>query len=190
MIIRAATQADQDAILQLEQTIFDAMDLAIYDELSVADVQAAWRLAVTQSDQSRYHYRRALVAQDDAGQVIGVLFGYPDTDESVLDTAMQTVLADQYSYHRWLFEDSEVFENEWYIDSVVVTSSARGQGVGQALLKAAETRARQEDRHVIGLNVDDSNPDAMALYQRLGFVPKGDLMIGSHHYTHMQKNLI
>lgn len=189
MIIRDAQSADQDAILQLEQTIFDAMDLVIYDELSVADVQTAWRLAVTQSDQSRYHYRRALVAQDDAGQIVGVLFGYPDADEPVLDTAVQTVLADRYSYHRWLFEDSEVFENEWYIDSVVVMSSARGQGVGQALLKAAEARAQQENRHVIGLNVDDSNPEAMALYQRLGFVATGDLMIGTHHYTHMQKDL-
>lgn len=190
MIIQSATPADQATIIQLEQTIFDAMDLAVYDELSIAEVQDAWRVAAANSVQTRYHYRRALVAKDDTGQVIGVLFGYPDSDESVLDGAMQTVLADRYSYHRWLFDDSEVFENEWYLDSLVVSASSRGQGVGQALLKAAETRALQEDRQVIGLNVDDANPKAKALYERLGFIARGKLTIGAHEYTHMQKKII
>lgn len=190
MKIQAATQVDQLAVLELEQTIFDAMDLAVYDELSVAEVQTAWQLATRQSDQSRYHFHRALVAKDETNTVVGVLFGYPDSDEPVLDEAVQTVLADRYSYHRWLFDTSEVFENEWYVDSLVVRENARGQGIGQALIKAAEARARQEQRAVIGLNVDDRNPKAKTLYERLGFVERGQLKIADHSYTHMQKSLI
>ncbi|GMA68311.1 hypothetical protein GCM10025884_19380 [Leuconostoc gelidum subsp. gelidum] len=50
MIIQPAKQIDQAAILKLEQTIFDDMSLEIYEELSVADVQAAWALAVATSE--------------------------------------------------------------------------------------------------------------------------------------------
>ncbi|QBR47459.1 GNAT family N-acetyltransferase [Leuconostoc kimchii] len=189
MIIQAATKADQAVILELEQTILDDMALAIYDELPVADVQEALSLAVAASDKSRYHYSRVLVAKNEANQILGVAFGYVDTEEKSLDDALQTVLADQFSYHRWLFEDSEVFDNEWYLDSIVVTDEARGQGIGKKLFQAVETRAKEQHRDVIGLNVDDGNPRAYKLYDSLGFKPVGRLTIGSHDYTHMQKQL-
>lgn len=189
MIIQSATQMDQAAILKLEQTIFDDMALDIYDELSVADVQAAWTLAVATSEKSRYHYSRAIVAKNDENIVVGVAFGYPDTEEKILDNALQTILADKYSYHRWLFSDPEVFDNEWYLDSIVVTDAARGQGIGKQLITAAEIRAKQENRETIGLNVDNVNPRAQKLYTALGFEPVGKITIGKHDYTHMQKKV-
>lgn len=189
MIIQPAKQIDQAAILKLEQTIFDDMALEIYEELSVADVQAAWTLAVATSEKSRYHYSRALVAKNDDNVVVGVLFGYPNTEEKTLDKTLQTILADKYSYHRWLFSDSEVFENEWYLDSIVFTDAVRGQGIGKQLIKAAEVRAKQENRETIGLNVDDVNPRAQKLYTALGFEPVGKITIGKHAYTHMQKKI-
>lgn len=189
MIITYASEENQQAILDLEQVIFNDMELAVYDELTVTEVQKAWQIAVRQSDKSRYHYSRAIVAKDNEGLVLGVLFGYPDTDEPILDEAVQNVLADKYSYHRWLFSDSEVFENEWYIDSIVVASYARGQGIGKALIAAASNHAQQEGHQLIGLNVDDSNPRAQKLYERSGFKAVGRLKIGAHVYTHMQKQL-
>lgn len=189
MIIKSATKADQETILALEQTIFDDMELDIYNDLCVADVQEAWSLAVATSDKSRYHYSRALVAKTDDNQILGVAFGYVDTEEKSLDTALQTILADRFSYHRWLFEDSEVFANEWYLDSIVVTDEARGQGIGRKLFQAIEVRAKSQQRDIIGLNVDDGNPRARKLYDSLGFEPVGFLTIGSHNYTHMQKKL-
>ena len=152
-------------------------------------MQAAWTLAVATSEKSRYHYSRALVAKNDDNVVVGVLFGYPNTEEKTLDKTLQTILADKYSYHRWLFSDSEVFENEWYLDSIVVTDAVRGQGIGKQLIKAAEVRAKQENRETIGLNVDDANPRAQKLYTALGFEPVGKITIGKHAYTHMQKKI-
>lgn len=99
MIITYASEEDQQAILDLEQVIFNDMELAVYDELTVTEVQNAWQIAVRQSDKSRYHYSRAIVAKDNEGLLLGVLFGYPDTDEPILDEAVQNVLADKYSYH-------------------------------------------------------------------------------------------
>lgn len=189
MKIERATLDDQIEILALEQTIFNDMDLDVYDILSQGDVQKAWQKAVAQSAKSRYHYSRALVAKDDNSQIMGVAFGYPDNEELDLDNAIQAVLADEYSYHRWLFEDSEVFDNEWYLDSIVVSENARGKGIGKQLLLASEKRALNENKKTIGLNVDDHNPKAKKLYESMGYQAVGRIQIGKHNYTHMQKSI-
>ena len=75
MIITYASEENQQAILDLEQVIFNDMELAVYDELTVTEVQNAWQIAVRQSDKSRYHYSRAIVAKDNEGLLLGVLFG-------------------------------------------------------------------------------------------------------------------
>jgi GNAT superfamily N-acetyltransferase len=45
----------------------------------------------------------------------------------------------------------------------------RSQGTGTAVIRAAETLARERGCHQIGLGVDDDNPRAAALYLRLGY---------------------
>ncbi len=37
--------------------------------------------------------------------------------------------------------------------------------------------------------MDLQNPGAKKLYERMGFVKQGDLMIGDHQYDHMIKQL-
>ena len=49
--------------------------------------------------------------------------------------------------------------------------------------------AQAQGEQVIGLNVDDGNPTARALYEREGCEPVSELMIGEHHYTHMQRSV-
>ncbi|MET9763666.1 GNAT family N-acetyltransferase [Streptomyces sp. NPDC006372] len=45
----------------------------------------------------------------------------------------------------------------------------RSRGIGSALLRAAEERARTRGRTAVGLGVADDNPRAAALYARLGY---------------------
>ncbi|MFC7625712.1 GNAT family N-acetyltransferase [Microlunatus sp. GCM10028923] len=47
----------------------------------------------------------------------------------------------------------------------------RGQGIGTALITAAEDLARSRGYAVIGLGVGDDNPRAWSLYERLGYQP-------------------
>ncbi|HEY8978341.1 MAG TPA: GNAT family N-acetyltransferase [Streptomyces sp.] len=47
----------------------------------------------------------------------------------------------------------------------------RSQGIGTALVRAAEERALARGVEVMGLGVDDDNPRAAALYARLGYRP-------------------
>ncbi len=49
--------------------------------------------------------------------------------------------------------------------------SFRSQGIGTALILAAEELVRKRGGERIGLGVDENNPRAAALYSRLGYDP-------------------
>jgi ribosomal protein S18 acetylase RimI-like enzyme len=57
-----------------------------------------------------------------------------------------------------------------------VTPPLRGVGIGTELMRAAETFSCERGCHAIVLGVEDSNPDARRLYERLGYrtVAAGD----------------
>ena len=56
---------------------------------------------------------------------------------------------------------------------IFVTPSARGQGVGLALLQAIEEAARREDVTCLRLETGVKSVDAIGLYRRLGFTDRG-----------------
>lgn len=56
------------------------------------------------------------------------------------------------------------------MDGICVDSTARGMGVGTALLDAVFDCARQHNLAKVTLDVIDTNPRAKALYERKGFV--------------------
>ena len=56
------------------------------------------------------------------------------------------------------------------MDGISVSPTARGRGVGSALLAAVLDYAREHDYESVRLDVIDTNPRARALYERVGFV--------------------
>jgi predicted GNAT family acetyltransferase len=60
---------------------------------------------------------------------------------------------------------------EAYIDQVMVTSAARGKGVGTKLLEWAESQAREQKCTVLALEVLNGNP-GKKLYERFGLEVK------------------
>jgi len=53
--------------------------------------------------------------------------------------------------------------------SIAVADAARGRGIGEALLKAAETAARRHGAQRMRLEVRQDNGAAIRLYERLGY---------------------
>ena len=58
----------------------------------------------------------------------------------------------------------------YFIKDVYVTSSMRGQSVGEALLKACASEAKARGGWRLDLTVDENNPQAARLYERMGAV--------------------
>jgi len=111
--------------------------------------------------------------------------GFPSLNERKRDTFFdEDHLVDQYivaEYHGELAgyvlvrpaypmpEAAHVFG----IHGIVVTPELRGHGVGGALLRAAEERARSLGGRKLKLGVFATNPRAVRLYERHGFVVEG-----------------
>ena len=56
------------------------------------------------------------------------------------------------------------------VDGIAVSAAARGLGVGTQLMAALAAHARAIGLRAVELEVVDTNPDALRLYERLGFV--------------------
>jgi GNAT superfamily N-acetyltransferase len=72
--------------------------------------------------------------------------------------------------YRWSVWTSS--EDAW-LEDVFVRDTARGSGLGRALVAAAIERARERGCQRIELDVDEANAPALALYRSVGFA--GDL---------------
>lgn len=60
-------------------------------------------------------------------------------------------------------------EEHGHVSDIVVKPEAEGQGVGQALMAAAETWARGRGYRLLSLHVFEGNARARAFYERLGY---------------------
>jgi len=186
--IRPATLADTKDIVDLEMTIIDQMELAMVQKIGRANVQQVLYESALADDQAHYSYTHALIAEL-GGATVGMVVGYPATAEPTLDVTTQRLLAERFGELQLMFPETETLPGEWYLDTLSVSEKARGKGCGTALLEAAAKLAKAQGYAVIGLNVDDANPKARALYDKLGFQPVKKMMFGSHQYTHMQRCL-
>ena len=59
--------------------------------------------------------------------------------------------------------------DEFIVDSLAVDRSARGMGVGTALMRRAERMARSMGKRTMSLGVIGENDGAIRLYERLGY---------------------
>jgi GNAT superfamily N-acetyltransferase len=69
-----------------------------------------------------------------------------------------------------------------WLEDLFVREDARGSGVGRALAEASVARARERGCRRIQLDVNEANPEALALYRSLGFdsiqdPPGGNLLL-------------
>jgi ribosomal protein S18 acetylase RimI-like enzyme len=60
--------------------------------------------------------------------------------------------------------------------SIAVSVTHRGQGIGRALMEAAEDRAARDGTELLTLNALTANEPAIGLYRSLGYEVSGVLM--------------
>lgn len=117
----------------------------------------------------------ALIARRPDGEVIGVA-GFKTSKGALTDGGMRDI-AQHYGWPGALWKgpllgmlERDLADDTLLMDGICVDASARGLGVGTALLHAIKAEARARGLSQVRLDVIDTNPRARALYLREGFV--------------------
>ncbi len=63
-----------------------------------------------------------------------------------------------------------------YIMDVIITEAHRNKGFGTALMNSAKDWAKERGCNFINLDVLVNNPEAIKVYEKLGFIPKAQEM--------------
>ena len=86
--------------------------------------------------------------------------------------------------------------SEAYVERLVVTSEHRHQGIGRALLEAAESLSRESGKDTMGLHVSGSNLTALKLYEAYGYQETSrqrslltSYFLGIRDWLYLQKEL-
>lgn len=142
-------------------------------------------LRLTSRQDTQYSYENTIVAVAPDEKLAGAIVGYNGADllrlrQAFIDEAKQSFGMD-YSQM-----DPETQEGEFYLDSLCVFPSYRGQGIASKLLLMMADKARAMGLPA-GLLVDKGNPKAERLYHRLGFEYRDDTTWGGHEMRHLQK---
>ncbi|WP_054700837.1 GNAT family N-acetyltransferase [Secundilactobacillus odoratitofui] len=183
--IREAQPDDAGQIAPLIGLIFDEMQLEELEDVPEPDLEQV----ITMAYRTRSYLSgdaTTVVAEAD-GQVVGVAFGYPGENEERVDEVLRRLSDKSAAFNAPFEAESETDGGEWYLDSIAVSPDYQGHGIGKRLLAALPAYANRDREQVMGLIVDFDNPDAMALYQRVGFEVVGTRMVGDHQYYHMQR---
>ncbi len=108
---------------------------------------------------------------------VGVRIG--DSDDDALIRGLWKALRRDLGYVRafWAatllsYPRYAATSREAYVERLVVTAEHRQQGMGRALLDAAESLAHNSGKVTVGLHVSDGNLPALNLYEACGYKEK------------------
>ena len=126
---------------------------------------------------NRFSYEWVDVALDgDKALGIAVSFPYDQTPKLEWETAMQLIQITKLNHFlRFLGRSipmigvSEAEKGDYYLSDIATTPEARGQGIGKALLRHVEEKARKQGFRRLALTVARDNERAIEFYRRQGF---------------------
>ena len=186
MLIRPAVKEDAVPAARL---LYDALHDVAHQLTGQESEQEA--IAVLewfiQQEEGRLGYRQALISEVE-GKVAGIIVTYAGDEAVQLDRLIVERLR-KLKNDPSISLDKEADEDEYYIDTLSVSPQYKGKGIGTALIKAAENRARERGYDKIALAVATYNTRAHGLYLRSGYETDKEIIINKHVYYHMVKRL-
>ena len=144
--VRDARADERDAIR--------ALTLAAYEEYTAQPFWAGFRRALLATLDTEEGSVERIVAER-AGTLVGSVWLYPPQVKAYVHGPVSA---------NWL-----------ELRLMAVAPSARGQGIGAALLDECERRARHSGATTLGLHTHDAMQAAVRLYERAGFVRAPEL---------------
>lgn len=148
-MIRKATIDDMSAIAELYREQFKEMSKLIPDFIKEGDQSIEFLEKIISNDDSDI-----LVYENDS-KVIGFVLL-----QAKIRPDFEFLLPGKFCY----------------IMDIIVTETQRNKGFGTALMNAAKEWAKEQGCSFINLDVLSNNPKAIALYEKLRFIPKAQEM--------------
>lgn len=185
MIIRPAKKSDADIVPEL---MLQAMEEIIFNFIGKNDIEEAIHFLTKffSEPNNQYSFENTFVIEDEEKNIIGSLTAYNGDDLDKLRAPVLKYMKEHYNIT--LQPENETEGNEYYLDTVSVSPSHQGQGIGSLLLKHGIEFAKQNGYSQVGLLVDLDNPNAQRLYEKLGFQLGKETQLVGGSYNHMYIN--
>lgn len=183
-MIRKAKQADTKAISPLLYNALHEVAEKLTGGTTETEVLKGLEYWFTKK-QNRLSYENCFVEERD-GKAVGVIVTYHGSEATELDAPIVKRLREMKQDSSIILE-KEAEEDEYYIDTLSVSSAHGGQGIGSNLILAAETDAREKGHEKVSLLVNLENKRAFSLYKKLGYKQDNTIMLVGEPYAHLVK---
>lgn len=183
--IRKARKEDAREAVPLIMEAIGDIAMQLTGETEEAKVTQEFEHLFTRTD-NRHSYLYTYVAEIE-GSVAGVLVFYSAEQATTLDAHLEEYLSNKKGTAVKI--DPETLPGEWYVDTVVVNPTYRGQGIGTKLLNYAEQLVKSFGGGKLSLNVETEKYAAISLYNRLSFDNVCPWTIIGEPFYHMVKTV-
>lgn len=164
--IRDATLEDAPLLVRVVDMASGGVVPALWAEMAPTGMDgAAVGLGLVTAESGDFSYRNGFVAESGGAQ-LGGMIGY------VLPSTPQPAGPDTPEAFAGVEELEQLAPGHWYINVMATVPDGRRQGVGAALLGAAEAQARALSCPGLALIVAASNETATSVYRRAGFAER------------------
>ena len=182
MQIRKATENDAQAIARL---LLDAMEDIVYAFIGERDhaKARAFMCYFVGTENNQYSLENCRVAEID-GEVVGAVNVYDGAMLAELRRPVVEYIRDKYI--RDFPQGDQTEAGEYYLDTLSVDKNYRCRGIGSGILQFVIDEYVHRQGRILGLLVDDDNPDAKRLYLKLGFKPAGRKIFFGKRMEHLQ----
>ncbi len=182
MQIRRGELKDADTIAA---HLLLAMEDIVYQFIGENDYDEAYRFLSTlvKYQGNQYSYNNNWVLEEQ-GQIIGTALVYDGGRLAELRAPVGRLIKEAYSLD--FNPEDETQAGEFYIDCLAVDPNQQGRGIGTKMLNFLIDEYVRKGGNVLGLLVDESNPSARKLYERLGFLAVGEKALLGKKMFHMQ----
>ncbi|MFD2369794.1 GNAT family N-acetyltransferase [Brevibacillus sp. GCM10020057] len=182
-MIREATPADADFAAPLIYEAIGGIAYTLTGTSEPACAIAEVRRFFAQAG-NRLSYENAVVAVD-GDKRVGLALFYHGSQTAVLDRPFVEHVERKTGKAPHIVKEAR--DDEFYLDTLVVSREYRGKGIGKALLEAFEQECRRRGFGKAALLVDEENGRARKLYESIGYREDGKIKVSGHWFSHMVK---
>lgn len=182
MKIRKALPEDASSIANL---LLLAMEEIIYEFIGEPNKgkAIAFLTYFAKTTNNQYSYQNCYVMERD-GVIIAAVNVYDGAKLHAYRQPIADYIAIQFKKELKVVDETQA--GEYYIDSIGVSASFQGKGIGSEILKFLIHEYVICGKYTLGLLVDEENEPAKKLYLKLGFYGVNHILLTGKKMEHLQ----